>query len=513
MIIQKIPVEPNGSNKKIRIAGYCRVSTKKTEQEHSFAAQIKYFRDYVKDIPNVELVDIYADEGITGTSMEKRDEFMRMMKDAKLGKIDRIVTKSVSRFARNNEECLFAVRMLKEYDVSVYFEKERIDTGMMSSEFLISLFGMTAQMESKTISDNMRWSYKHRMKSGEFVTCKAPLGYKLEKRNLEIIEEEAELVRRIFDMYLSGMGFDKITTILNNEGVGKRYGYDVWHPWTIKYILTNERYMGDAILQKRYTTDTLPFREKVNHGEKEMFYVENSNPPIISREIFEAAQALMSFRRSLAEAGTKNTSAFQGVMYCSECGKKMRRVEISKKKAWVCCGYSRQKTSCSAHKVFEEDVVDAFKILTIKMYEHREEIFGTAIEQLKKVVDIVGTHRERIKEIDINLARMSKQCYAISQLYMNQKLTDVEYISKTNPIHAEMNRLRSERRQLIKMDKEEDSLSELIDLKAELDTCDSPYVFNETLFDEIVNKITVDEKGEITFHLLGGLKIQERGQF
>ena len=129
--------------------------------------------------------------------------------------------------------------MLKEHDVSVYFEKERIDTGMMSSEFLISLFGMTAQMESKTISDNMRWSYKHRMKSGEFVTCKAPLGYKLEKRNLEIIEEEAELVRRIFDMYLSGMGFDKITTILNNEGVGKRYGYDVWHPWTIKYILTN----------------------------------------------------------------------------------------------------------------------------------------------------------------------------------------------------------------------------------------------------------------------------------
>ena len=380
MIINDISCGNNTPDKKIRIAGYCRVSSKKDEQEHSLAAQIRHFREITNDIPNAVLVDIYADEGITGTSIEKRDEFMRMIKDCKLGKIDKIITKSASRFARNNEENLYIVRLLKELKVSVRFEKENIDTEMMNSEFLVSLFGSVAQMESKNISDNMRWSYKHRMKSGEFITCKAPLGYKLVDRKLVIDEEAAELVRRIFDMYLSGMGLEKIANTLNNEHTAKRYGYKKWYFTTVRYILKNERYMGDAILQKRYTTDTLPFREKYNHGEKDMYYVENSNPPIISKEQFEAAQALMEFRNTITRHNGKNTSSFQGLMYCSECGMRMKRVNHNKKITWFCKGYFLQRTPCSSHMVYEDDVTEAFKLITIKLYENREDILCHAIE-------------------------------------------------------------------------------------------------------------------------------------
>lgn len=511
MIVHEVKSEIFDPDRKIRVAGYCRVSTKKDDQVHSFAAQIRHFRDLISEMPNAVLVDIYADEGITGTSMEKRDEFMRMINDCKLGKIDKIITKSVSRFARNNEECLFAIRLLKEHNVSVAFEKEKIDTEMMNSEFFISVFGSVAQMESKNISDNMRWSYKHRMQSGEFITCKAPLGYKLEDRQLVIVEDEADLVRRIFDMYLSGMGIERITRTLNEENAPKRYGYDKWHVWNVRYILTNERYMGDAILQKRYTTDTLPFQEKWNHGEKEMYLVENSNPPIVTRKQFEAVQALMEFRRTMISQGQRNTSIFQGILYCSECNKKMRRMKLPNKNAWVCKEYSHQRSNCSSHMIDEEEIKEAFKFVTIKLCENREDVLVTAIEQMQKVVDIVGNHRDRIKEIDSTIAKLSKQCYALSKLYADRTLTDAAYYAKVNPLQGEMTRLRSERKNLLKMDKDEDCLTDLVSLKELIDSIQDPYSFDEEFFDEAVEKVTVDEKGNITFQLIGGMNITERG--
>ena len=250
MIVTDIPRNSN-SDEKIKLAAYCRVSTNSSEQIHSFMAQVKYYRDYEKNNPRYQLVGIYADEGITGTNMNKRDEFNRMIQDCRDGKIDRIVVKSVSRFARNNEEALRVLRELKDLDVSVLFEKENIDTDTMNSEFIVALFGMNAQQESMTMSDNMRWSYQHRMQSGEFNTCKAPFGFKLSEGKLVIVEEEAELVRRIFNMYLSGQGKFSIAKTLNDECAGKDLGITKWYPSEIVYILKNERYMGDARLQKR----------------------------------------------------------------------------------------------------------------------------------------------------------------------------------------------------------------------------------------------------------------------
>ena len=276
----------------IRLAAYCRVSSDSSDQLHSFAAQIKYYSEYCKRYPEYKFVDIYADEGITGTSMEKRDDFRRMLRDCKKGLIDRIIVKSMSRFARNTEEMLTALRSLEQMEVSVYFEEQGLDTKSMNSEMFATFPGMVAQQESVSISQNMRWSYKKRMESGEFNCCAPAYGFDLINGKLVINETEAAVIRRIFDLYLQGIGMQTIANILNNEGVRRQYGRKKWHHTTVNYVLNNERYKGDALLQKQITTQTLPFKKQRNHGEQPMYYVENSNPAIVSRETYEAVQAL-----------------------------------------------------------------------------------------------------------------------------------------------------------------------------------------------------------------------------
>lgn len=272
----------------IRLAAYCRVSSDSEDQLHSFAAQIRYYTEYAQRNTEYRLVDIYADEGITGTSMEKRNEFHRLIRDCKKGLIDRIIVKSVSRFARNTEELLAALRMLSELGVSVYFEEQGIDTAIMNSEMIVTFPGMAAQQESVTISGNIRWSYKKRMESGEF-NCQYPAyGFNLVDGQLEINETEAVIVRRIFNLYLQGYGKQSIANILNDEGVCRRHNQKKWYTYTVSYILNNERYMGDALLQKSYTTEGLPFKKVRNKGERPQYYVENSNPAIVSRETYHS---------------------------------------------------------------------------------------------------------------------------------------------------------------------------------------------------------------------------------
>ena len=234
----------------IRVAAYCRVSSDSTEQKESFAAQVEYYTGLIGGNPFWTLADIYADEGVTGTSMRKRDDFNRMIADCRRGKIDRIITKSVSRFARNTVECLDTVRKLSKIGVSVLFEKEQIDTSKMSSEFLLALAGVQAQDESVSISGNMRWSYEKRMKEGDFIGCKSPIGYSLIKGSLIINESEAEIVRMIYDMFLSGVSKPRIVQYLNEHSVPHR-NTRIWNTASLNYILNNERYVGVAKRQSK----------------------------------------------------------------------------------------------------------------------------------------------------------------------------------------------------------------------------------------------------------------------
>lgn len=289
MNVTEITVNSKEENKIVRLAAYCRVSSDSDNQLHSFAAQIRYYKDYERKHPEYKLVDIYADEGLTGTSMEKRYELNRLIRDCKKGKIDRIVVKSVSRFARNTQELLVCIRLLKEIGVSVYFEEQGIDTDKLNSEMIVTFPGMASQQESVSISGNMRWSYKKRMESGEYNCTYPAYGYILKDGQMTVNETEVNVVRHIFDLYLQGVGKQNIANILNSENMHRRGEQIKWYDTTIDYILNNERYMGDAILQKSYTTETLPFRRKINHGELPKYYVENSNPPIVSRGIYQAA--------------------------------------------------------------------------------------------------------------------------------------------------------------------------------------------------------------------------------
>lgn len=282
---------------KLRVAAYCRVSSDSDDQLNSFLAQVRHYTAYIGQNPEWKLADIYADEGLTGTRMDKRDEFNRLMADCRKGKVDLILVKSVSRFARNTMECLKTVRMLRELGVVIHFENEAIRTDRLTSEMMLAIPGTLAQEDSISISQNLRWSYQKRMSAGVFNSCCAAFGYTLINGKLEINEEEAAIVRQIFQWFLLGIGKQRIARMLNEGGAGKRYGYPVWYSMTVDYILNNERYMGDCLLQKSYMSDTLPFRKVRNRGEKTQYYVENSNPPIVNREIFLAVRTLLESRK------------------------------------------------------------------------------------------------------------------------------------------------------------------------------------------------------------------------
>lgn len=317
-------------NIKLRVAAYARVSSSSEEQLNSFAAQNRYYTALISGKENWTLVDVYADEGITGTSAEKRKDFQRLLSDCRRGKVDRILVKSVSRFARNAKECLETVRELKAIGVSVYFEEQNIDTGTMSGELTTAMFAALAQAESESISGNMRWSYQKRMQSGNFITCKAPFGYKLQNGTLVIDEDEAEIIRYIFRQYLAGYNVDEIAAQVTKLGVPTRDGIPYWQRTTVCYVLRNEKYVGDALLQKRYSTDTFPVRKTPNHGEREKYYVTDSHQPIIERELFETVQALYKsksskFIRNVKEKRKEKTVASER----TEAQKVLRRLSDS----------------------------------------------------------------------------------------------------------------------------------------------------------------------------------------
>lgn len=267
------------------------------------------------------------------------------MQDCRAGKIDKVLVKSVSRFARNTYDCLAALRELKLLGISVCFEKENMDTETLTDELAVSVFGSLAQQESVSISQNQLWSYKKRMESGDFITCSRPYGYRITNgKELEIIEEEAAVVRRIFSAYLDGMGSIPIAEELNRHGLRTSYGKR-WRENTVRYILTNEKYVGDALSQKSFTTDAFPAKSLRNHGQRPKFYSENTHPAIISRQDFEHVQQLIASRRR--EDYAAREYPMSRLITCAECGGKfMRRSSKTGFITWVYAVTPAGKEKC-----------------------------------------------------------------------------------------------------------------------------------------------------------------------
>ena len=335
-----------------RVAAYCRVSTDREEQEHSFETQKAMYTEMIMMKPTWQMAGIYADEGITGTVAKKRPGFMKMIEDCRKGKIDMIVTKSVSRFSRNNLDCLMYVRELKQLGIPIIFEKEGINTIQVSSELLLTMFGALSQAESESISMNVKLGIRQSLKNGNVrFSYKTFLGYrKGADGQPEIVPEQADIVRRIYNDFLAGATYLEIAKRLTEENVPTMGGGNRWFSERIKSILKNEKYKGDALLQKTYITDPISKRVKKNNGELPMYYVENSHPAIIERRIFDRVQeeiARRAGKKKVKQTGTKTELgrysgkyALTELLYCGECGTPYRRCTWSrngkKKIVWRC---------------------------------------------------------------------------------------------------------------------------------------------------------------------------------
>lgn len=335
-----------------RVAAYCRVSTDREEQEHSFETQKAMYTEMIMMKPTWQMAGIYADEGITGTVAKKRPGFMKMIEDCRKGKIDMIVTKSVSRFSRNNLDCLMYVRELKQLGIPIIFEKEGINTIQVSSELLLTLFGALSQAESESISMNVKLGIRQSLKNGNVrFSYKTFLGYrKGADGQPEIVPEQADIVRRIYNDFLAGATYLEIAKRLTEEHVPTMGGGNRWFSERIKSILKNEKYKGDALLQKTYITDPISKRVKKNNGELPMYYVENSHPAIIERRVFDKVQeeiARRAGKKKVKQTGTKTELgrysgkyALTELLYCGECGTPYRRCTWSrngkKKIVWRC---------------------------------------------------------------------------------------------------------------------------------------------------------------------------------
>ena len=320
-----------------RVAAYCRVSTDSEEQINSYTAQKAYYTQKIEESPDWELAGIFADEGITGTSMKKRKEFNRMITACKRGGIDLILTKSLSRFARNTVDCLETVRMLKARGIGVIFEKENINTLTESSEFLITLFSGFAQAESESLSSNIQLGIRMAMKEGKVnFHYRSMLGYQRGADGKpEIVPEEAEVVRRIFRRYLEGCSEGQIQRELTQDGIATAKGVKAWSHQIVHNILTNEKYAGDALLQKTFTTDCISKKVKKNTGELPQYYIKDNHPAIIPRDIYQRVQEEMARRTSKRKILQKSGKTEQGKysakyalserLVCGECGSPYKR--------------------------------------------------------------------------------------------------------------------------------------------------------------------------------------------
>ncbi|MEG0692797.1 MAG: recombinase family protein, partial [Oscillospiraceae bacterium] len=355
---------------KMRVAAYCRVSTDSDEQMNSYASQVEHYKNLINQNPEWVFVDIYADAGISGTQSDNRDDFQRMILDATSGLVDIIITKSISRFARNTMDTLKYVRLLKEHNVAIIFEKENINTLTMNGEMLLTILSSLAQQESESLSANVKMGLKMKMKRGELVGFQGCLGYDYDKdtKSISINEQEAVIVRYIFDRYTSGVGCFVIAKELTAMGAKTKRGNTDWGDSAVRGIIKNEKFKGDILMGKTFTVDPISKRRLDNFGEEEKYYIEKHHEAIISEEQFDAAQKILNKRSKNFNQGRMNKFSqqytFSSMIKCGYCGGGVTRRRWhsgtdNQKNVWFCVTAVRKgKKNCPESKALEESIIE-----------------------------------------------------------------------------------------------------------------------------------------------------------
>ena len=419
--IKRVGNNKNSESKpKIRVAAYCRVSTDSEEQASSYEIQIEHYTKYIKKNKEWELAGIFADDGITGTNTKKREEFNRMIEECMAGKIDMIITKSISRFARNTLDCLKYIRQLKDKNIAVFFEKENINTMDSKGEVLLTIMASLAQQESQSLSQNVKLGIQYRYQQGEVqVNHKRFLGYtKDENKQLVIDPEGAEVVKRIYREYLEGASLLQIARGLEADGILTAAGKAKWRPETLKKILQNEKYIGDALLQKTYTVDFLSKKRVKNNGIVPQYYVENSHEPIIPRELFMQVQEEMVRRANIrgGKGGKKRVYsskyALSSIVYCGQCGDIYRRVHWNnrgyKSIVWRCVSRLEEKGSeCTAPTINEETLQAAVVKAINELLTNKEPFLSTLQKNIATVLN--EENDNTTDDIDRRLEELQQQ--------------------------------------------------------------------------------------------------------
>lgn len=405
---------PSHMHHKRRVAGYARVSTDSEEQLTSYEAQVDYYTQYIKANPDWQFVAVYTDEGISATNTKRRDGFNRMVQDALDGQIDLIVTKSVSRFARNTVDSLTTVRKLKEKGVEVYFQKENIYTLDSKGELLITIMSSLAQEESRSISENVTWGQRKRFADGKVtMPYRHFLGYCKGADGLpEIVPEEAKLVQRIYRLFMQGKTPYAICKILTAEGVPTPAGKTKWQSSTIESILQNEKYRGDARLQKKFTVDFLQKKMKVNEGEVPQYYVENSHPAIIEPEEWDQVQAEFSRRKALGSRYSSN-NVFSSMIFCGDCGsvygsKVWHSTSKYRRTIWQCNDKFKGNHRCTMPHLYEKDIKELFLRAFGKLMADREHI----LEDIRLVQATLCD----CAELDVRQASLAEEMEIVGEL-------------------------------------------------------------------------------------------------
>ncbi len=498
-------------NLKLRVAAYVRVSSASDDQLNSFAAQNRYYTGLISSKENWTLVDIYADEGITGTSAEKREDFQRLLADCRRGLIDRVLVKSISRFARNTTDCLEAIRELKLLGIGVCFEKENIDTATMSGEMLTAVFASMAQAESESISGNMRWSIQKRMQDGTYIPANLPYGYRMQNHSIQIVADQAIIVQRIFREYLAGKSTEEIATDLRSDNIPGKSGNVAWDSTAIRYILSNEKYTGNSVWQKYYTTDTLPFRCLLNRGQKASYYACGTHEGIISPSAFERANALMKSRAKKITPTQNEPYAFRKKLFCSDCNSVFRRKVVRGITYWVCIGHDKKRNGiqCNTAPIAEAEIQNAFLRLYYNLKHHGEPILSQVLSSLQTIRSRRMLWSLDVMELNKQISDLTSQNQMLAA-FKQQGLIDPDiFIAQSNALAEQLRTLKLKKERLLDSDGD-NTISHTRELMEILESGpDFLERFDGELFGDIVETIIVDSNERLRFRLINGLELTE----
>lgn len=519
--------------KTLRVAVYCRVSTLLEQQEGSYEAQVDYYTEKINSNPNWKCAGIFADDGKSATQTKKREDFNAMIDACMAGKVDLVLTKSVSRFARNTVDALQYIRKLKEKNIPVIFEKEGVNTMESGGELLITILSSQAQEESRNISENTRWGLTRRFENGIIsVNHKKFLGYtKDEEGNLAVVPEEAVIVKRIFREYLEGKSIIQIAKGLEDDGIKTVTGLDNWHPGTIDKMLSNEKFCGDACMQKTYTIDFLTKKKVKNKGYAPQYYIEDNHEAIIPKDLFHQVQVEKARRASLNKSAVtrkankvmKEKSKYSSkyvlteLLACAECGHAYRRQTWSKygqkSAVWRCEDRLKQGTSSNCHyspTLKEEQLHDTIMKAINKVVENSGEFIGTFRENVIRVIgnySTQGISTENDEQIEV----LQKQMLKLIEDNARQGAISEDFDGAYKQLSEQINELKKAKIQLVRAQKQAENYAERVEaLDRAIKTVNTEVrEFDQELVKRLIFSIKVQKGMKITIQFHSGIMMTE----